>query len=383
MLSALLGVAGALTPVNYALGGRQKVAGQLARLGTNVLTITPRASRAIGGRARTGQAVTTLVESDYDALRREIPLLAGSSAYVTQNFLVKAGDLAKNNATVIGVEPGYMAIKHWDVAAGRAMEAADERHMFRVAWLGSSAAVDLFGNAPPVGRRVLINRVPFEVAGVLSERGQGLDAANEDRQVYVPLSTMMRRLANLDYYSGIVLEVDRWDNMDHAAGAARTLLHRRHRVVGKLPDDFDVQNQKELLDTQLASSRDLLLYVRGIAASVLAMSGLGVLAISWIGVRERTREIGARRALGATVGDVFTQLIGESAALSTIGCLAGLLLAVESASQLAKWANQPVVFDRGSGWLAITTAITLDLVFAAIPARTAARLDPVEALRFE
>jgi putative ABC transport system permease protein len=383
IMSAALGVAGAVSSVNFAMGGRQKVLDQLARLGTNVLIVSPRQSRSVGGRARTGTLVTTLTPDDYASIRREVPLFARSSAFSTRTFLVKAGDLSKNNCVIAGVEPDYMTIKEWGAREGDLFSAAELRRMARVAILGSNVAKDLFGQKSPLGERIQINRVPFTVAGVMNERGQSLDAANEDDQVYVPLTSAMRRLANVGYYSGILLAVDGWENMDRAASATRAVLRQRHRSVGKLPEDFDVQNQKQLLDTQLAASSQLLFFVRWIGLSALAVSGLGVLAIAWIGVRERTREIGTRRALGATRADIFLQIAGESMMLSVVGCLAGLGVAMAASNLLARWVGQPEVFDQASARLAVSLAIALNLSFAAVPARGAARLDPIQALRFE
>jgi putative ABC transport system permease protein len=383
ILSAVLGVAGALCSVNYALGGRQKVIDQLARLGTNVLIVTPQQSRSVAGRVRTGGIVTTLTQADYAAVHREIPRFARASAISARTFLVKAGDLAKNNCTVIGIEPDYMVIKGWVAESGNVFDGSDLRRSARVAVLGSGVAKDLFGDAPAIGERVLINRIPFQVIGVMRERGQGLDAANEDNQVYIPLTTAMRRLANVDYFSGIVFAAARWEEMDRAAAEVRELLRRRHVQIGKLPEDFQVQNQKQLIDTQITASDRLLFLVRWIGISALAVSGLGVLAIAWIAVKERTGEIGTRRALGATRGDIFLQVVLEAAVLSLLGCFAGLALAVEGSPMLARWADQPTIFDQSSAWLAASAALGLNLIFALIPARTAARLDPIQALHFE
>src|SRR5262249_11133333 len=163
-----------------------------------------------------------------------------------------------------------------------------------------------------------------EVVGVLAEVGQGLDVANEDNQVYVPLQTAMRRLMNVEYYSGLVFEVDRWEAMDAAAKEISALLRRRHRSSPKQPEDFRVQNQKELIDTQTASAGRLAFFVRWIGLSGLVVSGLGILAISWIAVKERTVEIGTRRALGATAYDVFFQLFFEAAVISALGGVFGV-----------------------------------------------------------
>jgi putative ABC transport system permease protein len=378
ILSAGLGVAGALTPVNYALGGRQKVIDQLARLGTNVLIVSPLQSRSVGGRARTGALVTTLTPDDYGSIRRATPYLTKSSAFSTRTFLVKAGDLSRNNCAVAGVEPDYMGIKEWSLREGGVFGTPELRRMARVAVLGATVARDLFGETSGVGQRIQINRVPFEVIGVMSERGQSLDTANEDEQIYVPLTTAMRRLANVDFFSGILLAVDHWENMDRAADQIRAVLQVRHRIQGQGgTPDYQVQNQKELLDTQLAAAAQLLFFVRWIGAGALVVSGLGVLATAWIGVKERSREIGTRRALGATRSDVFLQVVWESAVLCGLGCGMGLIAAKGASDWLAG------VFDGGSAWLAVGVALGLNLAFAGIAARWAASVEPMAALRFE
>ena len=347
------------------------------------MIVSPRQSRSVGGRARTGSLVTTLTEADYASLSREVPLFSASSAFSGLTLLVKAGDLARNSSGVIGIEPDYMRIKNWSTRDGRVFNAGDLRRSGRVALLGSKIAKDLFDETPPVGEKVFLNRVPFEVIGVMRERGQSLDAANEDDQVYVPLSTAMRRLSNVAYYSGILLAVDKWSDMDAAAEAVRRVLRKRHRSIGKVPEDFQVLSQKQLVDTQLATSAQLLFYVQWIGVCALAVSGLGVLAISWIGVRERTREIGTRRALGATRRDIFLQIIFEAAILSVCGAAAGVGLALECSILLARWAVQPPVFAERSAWIATCVSIGLNLLFVVLPGRSAAKLDPIQALRFE
>src|SRR6266851_267137 len=224
MFSAALGVTGVVCSVNYGASGTQKILDQIRRLGTNVLIVTPASSRPVAGRQRTGEAVHTLVERDYTAIRREVLTRTRSSAVVTASFWMTAGDLSKN-VTVVGCEPDYFPIKNWAIGEGDSFDAAQERTASRVALLGRTVANDLFGTSSSIGQRIMINRVPFIVSGVLAERGQGLDVSNEDNQAYVPLTTAMRRLLNVDHYNAIVLEIDNLSAMDAAAAASRSLLH--------------------------------------------------------------------------------------------------------------------------------------------------------------
>ena len=283
---------------------------------------------------------------------------------------------------VIGVEPDFFTIKRWPADQGRLFGWPDGRRSARVALLGSLLARDLFPGDSPIGQRLLINRVPFEIVGVLAERGQGLDTTNEDTQVYVPLATATRRLANVEHLSGILLEVVAGEPSDAAAQALRFSLAARHRQLGGTPEDFQVLSRKELLDARLAVSDRLLGYVRWSGACFLGVAGLGVLAISWMAVRELTREIGVRRAVGATGGDVFLQALAPTALLSLCGCLVGLAFAWRSTELLAEWLAQPAIFDWATARAALAVSLGLNLVFSAYPA-WAARVDPMEALRFE
>jgi putative ABC transport system permease protein len=383
LLSALLGVGGVISAINYAAEGRLKVLNRIQRLGTNVLVVTPQLSRNVGGRAKTGTILTTLVAADYVEMVREIPEIDKSSATVSTSFLVKAGDLSKSNCLVMGTEPDYSRIRHWQTTEGEFYGIPELRRSARVAVLGSTVRRDLFGSESPIGRRMFINRVPFEVIGVLEERGQGLDAANEDNQVYVPLSTAMRRLANVDYFSAILFEVTTWDRMDETAEAIQQVLSKRHRPPGNLPPDFQIQNQKSLVDTEIASSNRLTFLVRWVGLSGLVVSGLGILAICWIAVGERVVEIGIRRALGAAKADIFFQFLFEAVVISVLGCFTGLMAGWRATESIAQRADLPFFFDWTSAALVAGFAMLMNLVFALVPSRRAALLDPIQALKRE
>lgn len=382
MLSAALGVCGVVCSVNYGASGTKQILDQIRRMGTNVLIITPAQSRVIAGRERTGDLVTTLVERDYRTIKTEVLNRKRSSAVVTKNFWSKAGNLSKNSA-VVGCEADYFTIKDWPVIEGTVFDSTQDRMAARVAVLGSTVAVDLFGNSSPLGQRMMINRVPFSVVGVLSERGQGLDVSNEDSQIYVPLTTAMRRLMNVDHYSSIVVELDSVDSMDAAAELSRSLLHRLHHVQPNRLDDFQIQNQRGLLDTQIAAAKRLGFFLQWIAASTLGVSGLGIVAITWIAVKERTREIGTRRALGASAADIFLQMTCETMALA----LGGGLLGFAGSWPVSRWisgsAGMPFVFEGTSALLAFVAALTLNFGFSMLPSRKAASTNPIKAIRSE
>jgi len=394
--SAAVGVAGVVCPVNYGASGSKQLLEQIRQMGTNVLIITPGQDRAIAGRARTGNLVTTLVERDHVAVQREIASRTRSSALVTGGFWIKAGDLSKNLA-VIGCQSDYFAIKNWPADSGQVFGATEERTMARVVVLGHTVATDLFGSEPPppqhakttragdpaLGRRIMINRVPFTVIGVLAERGQGLDVSNEDNQVYIPLTTAMHRVMNLDHYSAIVLEIRSIAEMDSAAEQTTSILRMLHRIRADRPNDFQIKNQKMLLETQTAAADRLRFFLRWIGGSAVTVSGLGILGISWIVIKARTRELGTCRALGATAKDIFYQVWLENTVLVLVGGSVGLLLAWPISHLTSNSNNLPYVFDGATAVVAFIAAFTLNLAFSILPSRKAALVHPIEALRNE
>lgn len=379
---AALGVGGIITSVDYASSGRQDILDQIRRMGINTIVVNAQQSSVVAGRARTGSIVTTLREADYTAIRRDLANRVRSSAVFRQQFRLKAGDFSKV-ATVIGCEPSYFAIKSWRPLDGGIFDASDLRRSARVAVIGHTVSVDLFAGDRPVGQRLFINRVPFEVVGVMAERGEGLDMANEDDQVFVPVTTATRRLLNVDYFSALLFEIGDWKDMDGSARTIGEVLRVRHRALAGQQEDFQIQNQKTLVDTQIASSARLAYLVRWIGVSGLLVSGLGVLAIAWIGVRDRTREIGTRRALGATARDVFFQFVFEAFVLAILGSTVGVYLGGQTTRIVSARAHLPFVFETGAAAAAFFTALLLNLLFAAWPASRAARMDPIEALRHE
>jgi putative ABC transport system permease protein len=389
--AAALGVAGFVSSVDYAAAGRRRALEQIRRLGTATLTVSAQQSRAVAGRARTGAQVTTLVEQDYRSIRREVPEIVRASRRVSRGFRLKGAGFSKV-AQVVGCEPDFFAIRAWGTVAGSLFDSDDVRRSRRVAVMGHTVARDLFGDpreAGAVGQRLSINRIPFEVVGVLAERGPALDFEDEDGQVYVPLSAAMRRLLNVDYYNAILLEVGGGQSVESTGTAVAAVVRRRHTrggSLGKLPEDFQVQSPTALAAGQLAAASKLAFLVRWIGASALLVSGLGILAIAWIGVKARTVEIGTRRALGATAGQVFAQLLGEAGLLAAGGCALGLGAGWGGALLLVRLAGRGqlrAVFDWREAAIALASALVLNLVFALLPSWRAARLDPMRALRYE
>lgn len=380
--ASVTGTAGVILSTGYAVGGRQKILNQFAQLGTNVIIVTPQQSRAVGGRARTGSVVTTLNQSDYKAITESVEGISASSPTVSGTLRIRAGDLTKNT-TVVGCDPDYFAIKHWALTSGSPFDENSLRQQSRIALLGATAARDLFGEADPKGSRVTINRVPFTVQGVLAERGQGLDSSNEDDQVYVPLDTAMHRLLNIDYFASLLFDIESRSSMDNDAAQIYQLVAKRHRHGTTSDDDFLVQNRKSLIDAQLSAFSRLTFLVRWIAASTLAVSSLGVFAITWIGIRNRTREIGTRRALGATRSDILVQFFTEGVLGAMIGCFSAIPIAYSALRLVDARVSQPVIFSPAAAFAEALGSIALYATFALLSSLRAIRIQPMVALRSE
>lgn len=376
---AFVGVSSFASAVTYASAGRQKVAEQLTRLGANLLIVTPTQSRSVGGRARTGDIVTTLVDGDRDEIRREVPDAVRLSATFSTAFLVKAGDLSKNNCVVVGVEPDFFAMKHWSETEGRAFDQSDVRRLARAAILGAGVRRDLYGNDSPIGTRLFVNRTPFEVVGVLTERGPGADPTNEDGAVYVPLSTIRRRLVNVTYFSSLVLEV-RPRRMADAELGVREVLSRRHRATDGGQDDFQVLNQRTLIETQSAALLRLGQLTRAAGGALLALTSLGVIAIGWLTVSARAVEIGMRRAMGATAEQIFLQVMCEMTLVSVLGAGLGAGAGRLALVPVLARASLPTSVESSPFLLGLAVSLSLNVVAGLTSSATAARVDPMRAI---
>jgi putative ABC transport system permease protein len=381
-LAAMTGTSGVIISAGYAAGGRKKILDQFSRLGTNIIVVTPQQSRSVGGRARTGSLITTLNARDLKAIRQSVAGIYSSSATVGTVYRIRAGDLTKKT-TVVGCDPDYFTIKNWPIARGNLFDEKAARQQTRVALLGATAARDLFGSSDPTGTHITINLVPFTVAGVLAERGQGLDASNEDDQVYVPIDTAMHRLMNIDYFNAILFDIDDWSRIESSAAEIHQLLDSRHRQTPSGEDDFLVQNRKSLLDTQLSAFARLTFLVRWIAASALVVSSLGVFAVTWISIRNRTREVGTRRAIGATRTDILLQFFAEGTFGALMGGATGILAGNIALRTIDARLSQPLVFSATAAFGEVLASVMLYSTFTFISSLRAIRIRPLVALRAE
>lgn len=380
--ASMTGTSGVIVSTGYAAGGRQKILDQFLRLGTNIIVVSPQQSKAVGGRARTGALVTTLNLADLKAIRQSVSGISLYSPTVSSELRIRAGDLTKKT-TIVGCDPDYFSMKNWSAAKGMLFDERAARQESRVAMLGWTAARDLYGSSDPTGTHITINQIPFTVAGVLAERGQGLDASNEDDQAYIPLDTAMHRLMNVTYFNAILFDMADWSLMDSGAVEIHQLLAVRHRHTASAEDDFLVQNRKSLIDTQLAAFARLTFLVQWVAASALFVSSLGVFAVTWIGIGNRTREIGTRRAIGATRSDILIQFFAEGTLGALLGGAAGIVVGYIALRAIDARLHQPFLFSTTASLVEVLASMMLYSTFTFISSLRAIRVQPLVALRAE
>lgn len=369
-----LALSSALIAVAIAERSKEVALAEISSIGADILTISAEPSRNRGGRARSGDVVTTLTLADARDIARQVPGVRGIAAEYRAETLVKVGDLARQ-ARVSGVEPSYGTIREAPLRSGRFFDGSDDVESRRVAVLGGRIALDLFPGRDPVGESFRIKGVPFAVVGVLTERGSGLDPFNEDEVVFIPLRVARRRVFQVDYVQRFFVRVGGGTTLPDASDAIVAMLQTRHRTPGGGRPDFRVQDQTRLVTVRETAVRRLGAFQIEVSAALLLSGSLGALALQLLSVRERRAEIGTRRALGATRPMIFAQFLTEGATVCLAGGVAGLALACVAAL-VSGLTLSPVL--AAAAFVACAGA---GIVASAAPARTAAALPPAVALR--
>lgn len=375
-LGMVIGVAAVISVLAIAEGAKSSVEAQIRSSGANLMTIRP--SRARIGAVRTG-SVETLVRGDAEALAK-LPGIAAVASECTGSAQVRY--LERNAAvTVHGVTEDYFTIRAVEIDRGLPITSLDDEQRARVAVLGSKLALDLFGNESPIGKRIQIQNVTFRVVGILAEKGEGF--LSPDDGVFVPLGTHQGVLFGQNYLTGISLTIEDENRTAEVRERVEQLLRLRHRIPPHLPDDFFVRSQTEMLQMMSSVTGTLSALLASVAGVSLLVGGIGIMNIMLVSVRERTREIGVRMAVGARRRDILAQFLVESIVISIAGGLLGLLLGIGAAEAIARFGDWATIVPGYSLFLALGVSTIIGLVFGVGPARRAALLDPVDALRQE
>ena len=381
MLGIIIGVGAVIAMVAIGEGAKATIRAQIASLGTNVLVILPGSANQGGVRFGSG-AVRTLVDADAKAIARELPAVAFTSPLVRRQEQVIAGNL--NWATLVqGVAPEVQQIRDWDLADGRFLHEGDVDSAAKVAVIGETVARQLFGNDTPTDEVIRIRNIPFRIVGVLSRKGQSSQGADQDDTVMIPYTTMQKRLMRITWVQTILVKAVSAERVEEAEEQITTLLRQRHRIGPERDDDFNVRNLSDIAEAASTTARVMGILLGSVASISLLVGGIGIMNIMLVSVTERTREIGIRMAVGARSRDIMLQFLVEAVVMAATGGLIGILLGIGSSELLKKWAQWPTLIDPGIVAIAFLFSGAVGVFFGFYPAKKAANLDPIDALRYE
>lgn len=381
LLGILIGVAAVIAMLALGRGAQKSIESQLSSLGSNVLTLRAGAMR-MGGVAQESGATTRLTPDDATALEQKIPEVVAIAPSVNQR--AQATYLNKNWSTqVLATSPGYARMRAAEPAIGRFFTTDENLKRSRVAIIGLTVVRELFGASNPIGEMIKLNKVSFQVIGILPEKGSN-GWRDQDDTIVIPLFTGMHRLMGKDYVDSIDIQIGDGDDADRVQESILDLMYSRHRTPLSMRDQaYEVRNMAEIQAAVSQSSRTMTVLLASIAAISLLVGGIGIMNIMLVSVTERTKEIGLRKAIGAKRRDILMQFLAESVVVSVIGGLLGVALGWAITLVLANTAGWPMSVTADSVLLAFFFSSSIGVVFGIYPARKASRLNPIDALRYE
>jgi putative ABC transport system permease protein len=377
MLGIIIGVAAVIAMLAMGSGAQKQIMDRFAALGTNLLTISPGQRGSHGVISGTQQNLTL---ADALAIAREVKDVTMVAPSVQGTGQLKY--LNKNTrTTVFGTSITYFAIRNVEIERGRVFSEGETDRMARVAVIGPTAAKNVFGENDPLNEMVKINGINFRIIGITKAKGEGW--GSPDDRIIIPYTTAMQQIFGIDYLRGIDVQADAEAALDNVQAETRTLLRKQHRIQPDAEDDFEIHNMAEIRDNANQVTSTFKYLLGGIAAISLLVGGIGIMNIMLVTVTERTREIGIRKAIGATEENILVQFLAESVIISGLGGMIGLGLGVGISNMIPRFTPMTTLVDWSSAFLAIAVAASIGIFFGFYPAWRAARLDPIEALRHE
>ncbi len=381
MLGIIIGVGAVIAMVSIGMGVRQKVENSIAGLGSNLIIVMPGATTPSGVRLAAGSS-TTLTNADATAIGREIAGVSAVAPSVQRSYQLVYGN--QNWTTnVLGTTSEYLDVRNFAIAAGTCFTTKDIDTRARVAVIGKTVADNLFGEFSPLGQTIRINKAPFRVIGVLDAKGQSSMGQDQDDIVIVPLTTAQERLLGVTWLQSISVQADSPEAIDKVQEDITTLLRTRHRLAPGVPDNFTVRNLAAVMATAQETTGTITLLLGNVAAISLVVGGIGIMNIMLVSVTERTREIGIRKALGATFNNVLLQFLIEAIVIGVTGGFLGIGIGLAGSYAISYFAGWNTVVSPLSIIIAFGFSVMIGLFFGLYPARKAALLDPIEALRYE
>lgn len=380
MLGIIIGVAAVIALVSIGNGVKQDIQNSISSLGSNLLMVMPGAPRTPGVRPSAG-SMKSLKISDYEAISKldgvkaASPMTNGSYVVIYQN---------KNWTTsVSGVSYNYLDVNNWSMKSGRFLSEKNVQNRERVAVVGKTVVKNLFGDEDPVGAEIRVKNIPFRIIGVLNSKGSGAMGNDQDDMVVIPYTTAMERVEGVDYLRMIYVVGKDENGIDRLQSDIENLLRVRHGIKDTNLDDFNIQNMNSIMETMEETTGTLTLFLGAVAAISLVVGGIGIMNIMLVSVTERTREIGVRKALGATYSVIVTQFLIEAVVISLMGGIIGIILGIGSSKLIGMASGMSTVISVPTIVMSFAFSMAIGLIFGIYPARKAAKLNPIDALHYE
>ena len=380
MLGIIIGVAAVIALVSIGNGVKQDIQNSISSLGSNLLMVMPGAPRTPGVRPSAG-SMKSLKVSDYEAISKldgvkaASPMTNGAYVVIYQN---------KNWTTsVSGVSYNYLDVNNWSMKSGRFLSEKNVQNRERVAVVGKTVVKNLFGDEDPVGAEIRVKNIPFRIIGVLNSKGSGAMGNDQDDMVIIPYTTAMERVEGVDYLRMIYVTGKDENGIDRLQSDIENLLRVRHGIKDTNLDDFNIQNMNSIMETMEETTGTLTLFLGAVAAISLVVGGIGIMNIMLVSVTERTREIGVRKALGATYSVIVTQFLIEAVVISLMGGIIGIILGIGSSKLIGMASGMSTVISIPTIVMSFAFSMAIGLIFGIYPARKAAKLNPIDALHYE
>ena len=380
MLGIIIGVAAVIALVSIGNGVKQDIQNSISSLGYNLLMVMPGAPRTPGVRPSQG-SMKSLKVSDYQAISK-LDGVKAASPY-TANSYVTIYQSKNWTTTVSGVSSNFQDVNNWTMAEGRFISSKNVENRERVAVVGQTVVKNLFAGEDPVGKEIRVKNIPFRVIGVLNSKGNGTMGNDQDDAIFIPYTTAMERVEGVDYLRMVYVVANDDNGIDRLQSDIENLLRVRHSIKDTNLDDFNIQNMKSIMETMEQTTGTLTLFLGAVAAISLVVGGIGIMNIMLVSVTERTREIGIRKALGATYFVIVTQFLIEAVVISLMGGLIGIALGIGASKLIGLASGMSTVISVPTIVLSFAFSMAIGLVFGIYPARKAAKLNPIDALHYE
>lgn len=383
MLGIIIGVASVIAMMAIGQGSKKSIQANIAEMGSNMIMIRPGQDKGPGGAQQDASDMQTLKLKDYEALKEQAKYLSAISPSVNSSGQFINGN---NNtpSTIYGISPDYMQIRQQKVKDGEMFTGEEVRSSAKVCVIGKTVADNLFTNGEdPVGKVIRFNKIPFRVVGVLESKGYNSFGMDQDDVVLAPYTTVMKRILSVTYLQGINASAVTEDMTDLAIEDITTILRENHKLKASDDDNFTIRSQQEMAEMMNSTSDTMTVLLLVVACISLVVGGIGIMNIMYVSVTERTKEIGLRMSVGARGIDILNQFLIESVLLSVTGGLIGVIVGVGAAVGINVFAHWPIQIQPWSVLLSFAVCSATGIFFGWYPAKKAASLDPIEAIRYE